>query len=244
MRSLLLAAATALTTALLTLGAQAQDNPILVGAGIRSRPAYDGSKSQRTDIIPVLRYYGDPWFARTTQGILEAGIRNELAPAFWAGAQIAYEAGRSRSESPFLEARNEPDLHAGASAGLHLEWDRKLGPLPIGFLIRARQHLEGGRGAQADLRITAGVLSRGGLQAGVFTQATWATPDAVRSMYGTPGGGLLFVSAGVLGSLDLGRHWLVVGSLELRSLRDEAALSALAERRSNRYASAGLAYRF
>jgi outer membrane scaffolding protein for murein synthesis (MipA/OmpV family) len=52
------------------------------------------------------------------------------------------------------------------------------------------------------------------------------------------------LSAGVLGSLDLGRHWLVVGSLELRSLRDEAALSALAERRSNRYASAGLAYRF
>jgi MipA family protein len=223
---------------------EAQDNPILIGAGIRSRPAYDGSNSQRTDVIPVLRYYGRPWFARTTQGVLEAGARSELAPDFWAGAQIAYEAGRKRSESPFLEARNEPDLDTGVSAGLHLEWDRKLGPVPVGFLIRARQHLDRDRGGQADLRITAGVFSRAGLQAGVFGQATWGSENAVRSMYGPPNSGLLFLSAGVLGSFDLARHWVLVGSFELRALRDEAESSPLTERKSNRYASAGLAYRF
>ena len=219
-------------------------NPILLGGGLRSRPAYDGSKSQVTDVIPVLRYYGRRWFARTTQGMLEGGWREELAPQFWAGAQITYEAGRERSESPFLQARNERDLDPGASVGLHLEWDRQFGRVPVGFLVRARQHLDADRGGQADLRITAGVFSRGGLQAGVFTQATWGTESAVRSMYGAPNAGLLFVSVGLLGSFDVSRHWVLVGALELRALRDEAEQSPLTERKSNRYASAGLAYRF
>ena len=222
----------------------AQDNPTLIGAGVRSRPAYDGSASQRTDIIPVLRYYGRPWFARTTQGVLEAGARSELAPDFWAGAQIAYEPGRKRSESPLLEARNSPDLGVGASAGLHLEWDRRLGRVPFTWLIRARQHLDGDRGAQADLRLTAGVYSRAGLQAGVFAQVTWGSENAVRSMYGAPNSGLLFMSAGVLGSYDLSRHWIAVASFEVRKLQDEAASSAITERNANHYASAGLAYRF
>jgi outer membrane scaffolding protein for murein synthesis (MipA/OmpV family) len=239
MRYLLLIA-----VALASWQAHAQDNSILVGAGVRSRPAYDGSRSQRTDLVPILRYYGQPWFARTTQGMLEAGMRHELAPQFWAGAQIAYEAGRRRSESPLLQARNEPDLDAGASVGLHLEWDRQFGRVPVGFLVRARQHLDLDRGGQADLRISAGVFSRGRVQAGVFGQATWGSENAVLSMYGAPDAGLLFLSTGVVGSVDLGRHWVAVGSLELRKLRDAAEQSALAERKSSRYATAGLAYRF
>ena len=222
----------------------AQDNPVLVGAGVRSRPAFDGSKTQRTDLIPVLRYYGRPWFARTTQGVLEAGVRSELAPDFWAGAQIAYEAGRRRSESPFLESRGEPDLDAGASVGLHLEWDRHLGPVPLTFLVRARQHLDTERGGQADVRLTAGVLSHGALQAGAFAQATYGSENAVASLYGPPNAGLLFLSGGVLASYDLSRHWVLVASFELRMLRDEAKDSPLSERNTNRYLAGGLAYRF
>jgi len=229
---------------LLPLAGQAQENPILLGAALRSRPAYDGSSSQRTDFVPVLRYYGSPWFARTTQGVLEAGVRDQLNHDFWVGAQIAYEAGRKKSESPFLEARNEPDLDAGASVGLHVEWDRRFGPVPVNFLIRARQHLDGERGGQADLRVTAGVFSRGGLQAGVFGQATWGSENAVRAAGGAPDSGLLFTSVGLLGSFDLSRHWVALGSFELRALRDAAEQSPLAERNSNHYATAGLAYRF
>jgi outer membrane scaffolding protein for murein synthesis (MipA/OmpV family) len=223
---------------------EAQENPILLGAGLRARPAYDGSSTQHADVIPVIRYYGKPWFARTTQGMLEGGVRSELAPEFWAGAQLAYEAGRKKSESAFLASRNEPDLDVGASAGLHLEWDRKLGRMPINFLLRARQHLDTDRGGQADLRITAGVFSRGGLQAGVFGQATYASANAMLSMYGIHNAGLMFLSAGLLGSYDVSRHWVAVGSFELRSLRDDAAHSPLVERTTNYYASAGLAYRF
>jgi outer membrane scaffolding protein for murein synthesis (MipA/OmpV family) len=213
------------------LGAVAQET--LLGAAVRTRPAYDGSATQRTDVVPVVRYYGRPWFARTTQGILEAGARTELAPGFHAGAQLAYEPGR-----------DDPKLNAGVSAGLHLEWDGSLGPLPLTFVLRARQHLDADRGGQADLRVTAGVLARGGLLAGVFAQATWGSENAVQSMYGPPNSGLLFTSAGLLGSFELSRQWLLVGSVERRRLYDEVASSALAEHRSNSHASAGLAYRF
>src|ERR1051326_5738849 len=87
-------------TLILSQVCDAQDPPLTsVGAPTRpSRPAYDGSSSQVTHLIPQLRYYGKLWFARTTQGILEGGIRNELAPEFWAGAQIRSEERRVGKE--------------------------------------------------------------------------------------------------------------------------------------------------
>jgi outer membrane scaffolding protein for murein synthesis (MipA/OmpV family) len=234
------------------LTAIAQDAPpadyTLIGAGVRTRPAYDGSSSQTTDVIPVLRYYGKPLFARTTQGILEGGIRTEVSPGLAVGAQLAYEAGRKRSESNFLSNNNIPDIDWGASAGIHAEWDTKLGPAPLNVLGRIRQNIDRDRGAQADLRLTAGVYGSGGVQAGVFTQATWANRQSNRAYYGQPGfdpaGGLLFVSLGALGSIDLGQHLVLVASLERRRLHGDAARSPLAERTSNHYASAGVAYKF
>ena len=222
----------------------AQDRPTIVGAAIRSRPAYDGSSSQVTDLIPQLRYYGNLWFARTTQGMLEGGIRNELAPEFWAGAQIAYEAGRKRSEAPFLETLGEGNIKPGASVGLHLEWDRRLGRMPVNFLIRARQNLDADLGGQADLRINFGVFQRWGLEGAVFGQGTWGTANALHSRYDASNSGLIFMSVGFLAGYDVTRHWLIVGSFEARKLFDQAAESVVTERATNHYLSAGLAYRF
>lgn len=220
----------------------------LIGAGVRTRPAYDGSASQTTGLIPVLRYYGKPLFVRTTQGILEGGARTEISPGLALGAQLAYEAGRKQSESDFLRDNNVPDIDPGASIGLHVEWDTKLGPAPFNVLGRLRQNVERDRGAQADLRLTAGVYGSGGVQVGIFTQATWADRKSNRTYYGRPGfdpeGGLLFASLGLLASADLGRHLLLTTSLEGRRLEGDAARSPLAERKSNHYASAGIAYKF
>lgn len=216
---------------ILSPGAEAQD--ALLGAGVRSRPDYDGAREQQTDVVPVLRYYGRRWFARTTQGILEGGVRSELDRDFWAGAQLAYE--------PEFDAAGKS---AGLSAGLHLEWDRQLGRVPLTFLLRGRQHLDGDLGGQADLRLTAGILARGGLLAGAFGQATWGTESAVASRYGARDSGLLHVSFGLLASYDLGPRWVLVGGIELRQLYDAARESALAQETSNYYATAGLAYRF
>src|SRR6267143_3242730 len=215
-----------------------------IGAGVRTRPAYDGSAAQRTDLIPTVRYYGKPWFARTTQGILEGGARMELAQGLNLGAQLAYEGGRLASESDFLRSNNVPDIKPGASVGLHVEWDPKLGPVPVTLLARGRRFVDGDRGAQADLRFTAIVFGGGAITAAVFVQETWADSKSNQSFYGMTGSGPLYTTGGLLWGVDLSRKWIVVGNLEARRLHGDAARSPLVERASNHYASASVAYRF
>jgi len=229
-----------------------------LGAGARTRPAYDGSAAHETELIPTVRYFGKPWFARTTQGMLEGGARMKITDDLNLGAQLAYEVGRKSSEAVFLASRNLPDIDPGASLGVHAEWDRNLGPMPITLLARARQFADTDRGAQADLRFTAGVLGWGALSAALFLQGTWASAKSNQSYYGVtpdvsantglpayaPGGGLLYVTGGLLYGVELGKTWMIVGNLEARRLQGAAARSPLVEQPTSRYASASLAYRF
>lgn len=214
---------------LIPLGVQAEE--ILLGAGARNRPVFDGSADQTTDLIPVLRYYGKPWFARTTQGMLEGGARFTLKPGLDGGVHLAYEQG-PRDGDP------------GASLGLHMELDTKIGPAPLNLLARTRTQLDSDRGSQADLRATLGLYGSRGLQAGVFGQATWASEKHMQAYYGVGDAGLLFTSVGLLGSYDLARHWVAVASAELRRLASEPSRSGFVQDRTNHYLSAGLAYRF
>ena len=237
--------------------AELSDAPLL-GAGVRLRPAYDGSASQVAELVPVIRYFGQYWFVRSTVGVLEGGPRMELAPGLHAGAQLAYAPGRNTSESDFLKAHSVPGVNPGASVGVHLEWDHTFGPMPIALLARARQHADSDQGAQVDLRLSAGVYRSGRFAAGVYTQATWANAKSTGTFYDiTPqqsvvtgltafsaASGWLFASFGFLWSVDLVHNWIVVGTMESRSLLGDAAHSPLTERESNYYASVGLAYRF
>jgi outer membrane scaffolding protein for murein synthesis (MipA/OmpV family) len=237
--------------------AQSREDYVLLGAGVRSRPAYDGSASQRVDAVPVVRYYGRPWFVRTTQGIFEGGARTALAPGLNAGAQLAYEAGRLQNESDFLRDRGVPDINPGPSYGLHVEWDGKLGPAPFTLLARGRQHMDSDRGARADLRFTLGIYGDERVLAGLFIQGTWANAKSSRAFYGVtpqesaatglpvfePEGGPLFATAGLLWSVTIAREWLLVGNLEGRRLEGDAARSPLTERASNVYVGLGVAYR-
>jgi MipA family protein len=216
---------------LLTLPAVAAAQDTLFGAGVRSRPKYDGSDDRTVDLIPVIRYYGHPWFARTTQGILEGGARWSLRRGLDVGAQLAYEQGPS-------------DHDPGASIGVHAEAERTIGPVPVDALVRVRQFLDTDRGVQLDARATAGVYGGHGIRAGVFAQATWASEKSFEAYYGVRESGLLFTSIGALASYELTHRWQLVGSVESRRLGDKAAESPIVQRRSGIYASAGLAYRF
>jgi|SRR5690349_19230530 outer membrane scaffolding protein for murein synthesis (MipA/OmpV family) len=219
----------ALLALFLPLVAHAQET--LIGAGVRSRPEFDGFSQRTTDLIPVLRYYGTPWFARTTQGVLEGGARWHVGEGTDIGAQLAYEQGpRDR----------DPDV----SAGVHAEWDGRLGPMPLDALLRVRQHLDTDRGLQADLRLTAGVYEGHGVLAGVFGQLTYANEDYYRTYYEVPESGLLYASVGALASYDISRRWVLVGSVERRRLTDHATRSPLVAQRSASYLTLGLAYRF
>ncbi len=233
-------------------------NQSMIGPGLRIRPAYDGSDSRHTELVPVIRYLGQPWFVRSTQGVLEGGARMEITPELHIGAQLAYEPGRKMNESPFLRSHNVTDMKMGASAGLQAEWDHKFGPVPVTLLARARQRTDTDLGAQFDVRLSAGVFQRGSFSAGVFTQGTWANAKSAGAFYGiTPqqsaatglpaysaGSGWLVSSIGVLWSFDLGPQWVVVGNLESRHMQGDAAHSPLVVRESNYAVSAGVAYKF
>ena len=211
----------------------AQDPGTLLGAGVRSRPDYDGASKQELEPIPVVRYYGQTLFARTTQGIFEGGFRKQFVPGLAAGAQIAYEGGNDRT-----------GVDPGASYGVHLEWDTRVGPAPLNVLARTRLHFDSDLGRQTDLRATVGVYGSGGLLAGVFVQATWASDEWVRSYYTAGNGGLLSTAAGVEGAYDLSQRWVIVASVSARRLHGDAASSPITEDKTNTYASAGIAYRF
>ena len=231
----------------------------LLGAAVRTRPAYDGSKSQQTDLIPVVRYYGQPWFARTTQGILEGGLHWNLGSGVAGGFQLSYDEGRDSSESDFLRSRNfTDDVDPGASLGAHLDWDGKLGPAPIGAMLRYRQSIDSDRGSLIDLRLNLGLYGKGGATLVAYTDATWGSSQANGTFYGVspgqsaasglaayqPGSGLRYVTVGLLGGYDLSRHWTLVAGLQQRWLQDGVAASPLAEERQSTYANAGVAYRF
>jgi outer membrane protein len=233
-------------------------NDSLLGPGLRWRPAYDGSASHHTELVPVVRYLGEPLFVRSTQGVLEGGLRMRLAPGLYAGAQVAYEPGRKVGESDFLRNHNFSDINVGASIGAQLEWDYKIGRMPITLLARGRQNIDSDRGAQADLRLSAGVFQSGRVGAGLFAQGTWANAKATNAYYGiTPqqsvvsglpaygaGSGWLFSTVGLLWSVDLSRQWIVVGSMEARHMQGDASNSPLTERSTNYYFSTGVAYHF
>jgi outer membrane scaffolding protein for murein synthesis (MipA/OmpV family) len=228
------------------------------GLGLRLRPAYEGADTRRGQVIPYLRYYGEHWFARTTQGMLEAGARARPVHAVVFGAQLAYEDGRVSDESAFLRARNFEDIHPGASAGVHAEIDWNVGPMPLNALARYRRHFDPDLGTQADLRLTAGIYSRARLKAGVFGQLTWSDRRATQSYFGVTaeqaaasglpqyaaGAGLRSGEVGALGAVELSRHWLALWSFSGRRLLGDAGDSPLALDSSNWYASAGVAYRF
>jgi len=146
----------------------------------------------------------------------------------------------------------------GASVGLHLEWDHAFGPVPVTLLTRVRRHTDADLGTEADVRLSVGVFKSGPVSAGVFTQATWADAKATGARYGItaqqatttglPGfaakSGWLSASGGLLWSVDVSHDWVVVGSVEGRRLRGDAARSPLAERGSNHYLSVGVAHRY
>lgn len=106
--------------------------------------------------------------------------------------------------------------------------------------------------------LSAGLFQQGRFSAGVFTQAMWANAKSTDSFYGitpalsgpthlpafNPGSGWVNTSVGLLWSFDVSKQWVAVGNLEARRLKGGVASSLLVERKSNYYATAGLAYRF
>jgi outer membrane scaffolding protein for murein synthesis (MipA/OmpV family) len=206
------------------------DDVQFIGAAVYSHPKFDGSPAQHNDPIPQVHYVNRSWFVRTTEGILEGGMRWGFGQSAAAGVQVAYEDG------PLGK-------HPGASLGVHAELDGKVGPAPISSVFRLRQFLSNGNGWEADARVNVGVYEGHGLAAAVYGQGTWANEKIFNNFYAVSNSGLLFSALGVWGGYMITPKWLLLFSSEGRRLGDAAASSPYVERRSGFYGSLGLAYR-
>lgn len=235
-------------------------SPTLLGAAVISEPAYDGSRSTNLSVIPVLMYTTGPWFARTTEGILEGGIKKELISDLNFGIQVAYEDGRERRDAGFLKAHNVPNIDPSLSVGGFVQYEKDTGLVPIDILARYRKDIDSSRGDQLDLRVTAGIYGGEGkrFNAEVYAQSTWASSKAMQTYYGLtdaeamrtglpafkPGSGHLSNQIGLWGSYNLAPHWLLLGNVERHQLEGSARNSPLTEVRYNNYVSIGLAYEY
>src|SRR5438552_348788 len=99
--------------------AAAPEYPNQIGPAVRSRPAYDGSRSQDVDVVPILDYDSGLLFARTVQGVLEGGAHAQLGSydidPRWSvigsieGRRLQGDAARS----PLAEKKSSYDAVAG-----------------------------------------------------------------------------------------------------------------------------------
>jgi len=238
--------------------AQPTNDDKYLGLGLRVRPAYDGADSSLVDVIPYVRWYGKNYFARTTQGILEAGGRSRPFGGVVFGAQLAYAESRRTGDSDFLEAHHMEDLDPSMSVGLHAEGDWLIGAMPLNALLRYRYDVDSDNGTQADLRVTAGVLDWHGWRAGLYGQLTWGDAASTQRYFGiTPaqsatsglapynaGSGLRDARIGLLGEVGLAKHWIALWGASLHQLQGDASDSPLVQQRTNWYVNAGVAYRF
>lgn len=242
--------------------AQAHE-PNMVGAVLQYGPAYLGSDHRTLSVIPVLSlskqlHSQESLFLRTTEGVLETGINHALTDTLTAGAQFAYEDGRTKNG--FSNGLKFLSINPSLSYGAHLQYEDNLGPVPIDILVRYRKDIDNSRGAQLDMRIFAGIY--GGehepLNVGVFAQHTLADKNAIETYYGLssrnatrlqqaeyhPHAGTLNSELGLWGAYTLMPGTYLVGYAERIYLGSEARHSPITRNDHIRYFSLGLAFEF
>lgn len=237
--------------------------PNLVGAVLQTGPAYLGSDRNTVSVIPVLSLTKQlqpkqTLFLRTTEGVLETGVNHALTDTVTIGAQLAYEDGRTKNG--FSNGLKFLSINPSLSYGMHLQWERNIGPVPVDVLVRYRKDIDDARGAQVDMRIFAGIY--GGehekLNLGVFAQRTFADQQAMDTYYGLSAGnasrlqqssyrphaGVLNSELGLWGAYHIYPGVYLVGYAERIFLGNQAKNSPLDRNDHIRYFSLGLAFEF
>lgn len=238
--------------------AQETDQPHILGLGVQRDAAYLGAAEQRWIALPLINWQTGNFFVRSGKGLEEAGVHWQLDQGISLGAQLALELGRDPEDSTLLQQLNMQKIDYGASLGAHIEHQIHLGPAPLATLVRLRQRSGTERGALADMRMELGVFGTQTLGLQAYIQATWANREAMESDFGipaenaihlnmtpySPAGGLRDSLVGLAGKIDLNRKWMVVASLERRSLRKDAAVSPIAEQKNTNTFTIGALRRF
>ncbi|HWV14956.1 MAG TPA: MipA/OmpV family protein [Cellvibrio sp.] len=238
--------------------AQETDQPHILGLGVQRDAAYLGAAKHHWIALPLINWQTGKFFVRSGKGLEEAGVHWQLDQGISMGAQLALELGRDPEDAELLQHLHLQKIDYGVSLGAHIEHETHIGPAPLATLLRLRQRSGAERGALADMRMELGVFGNQTFGLQTYIQATWADGEAMASDFGipaenaaylqiapyAPAGGLRDSLIGLAGKIDLNRKWMVVASLERRSLRRDAAHSPIAEQKNTNTFTIGALRRF
>lgn len=232
-------------------------DPNILGLALQSGPAYLGSDSNKTSIVPIIMLANGPWFLQTTEGILETGLKHDLTNNYSIGIQLAYEDGRYRKDANFLKTHNIDNIPVSASYGAFLQYESDLSQIPIDILLRYRKDIDSARGSQVDLRLTAGIYGGEGkrFNAEAFAQTTYADQNSSQYYFGVSQeqsmlnpyknkAGFLSSQFGIWASCNMSTNWLLIGDIEAAKLLGKTKNSPLAQRNINTSMMIGIAYKY
>ena len=230
----------------------------VAGLGARVGPAYDGSKKTKTSPYPYVDIHGffnDRMYLSSVRGI---GVNLLDLDHFRGGFALNYAGGRTSKDDPHLNGL--PDISGAAQVGGFLTYSLK----PVAFEARVRRRLGSTAGTQVELgaSVSAAPVPQFHLSLGVGVD--WADASYQKTFFGvtpaeaaqatalgnpltpyTPKAGLTTAGVTAAGVYQIGKHWGLIGRLELQDLIGKQAKdSPLTQRAFQPGVAFGAAYQF
>jgi len=225
-------------------------NRLRVGGALYIGPRYLGSDERRAAVLPVVDYrWGGGWFAGTGNGI---GYDFSRSRDTRFGVRATVDFGRRESRSDAL--RGMGDINPHPEIGVYYNQALVQG-LTLTTSVRFGA---GGTGLLGDIGLGWGTDLGSGVLLRVAALATLANGSYMQDFFGVTAeqaaasgypetrasSGVRDVRGSATLLYGITPDWLLSGTLIVRSLRGDAAASALTRRASDASALVSLSYRF
>jgi len=230
----------------------------VAGLGAMVAPAYDGSKKTKTSPYPYVDVHGffnDRMYLSSVRGI---GVNLLDAKSFRGGLALNYAGGRTSKDDPHLNGL--PDISGAAQVGGFLTYSLK----PFALEMRVRRRLGSTAGTQVELGASLAAAPLPQFHLSLGAGLTWADASFQKTFFGvtaaqaaqattlgnpltsyTPKSGLTTAGVTAAGVYQVGKHWGLIGRLELQDLiGSQTKNSPLTQRTFQPGVAFGAAYQF
>jgi outer membrane protein len=230
----------------------------VAGLGAMVAPAYDGSKKTKVSPYPYVDIHGffnDRLYLSSVRGI---GVNLLDFDHFRGGFALNYAGGRTSKDDPHLNGL--PDISGADQPGAFLTYSLK----PFAFEMRVRRRLGSTAGTLVELGASAAAAPMPKLHLSFGAGLAWADSSYQRAFFGvsadqaaqataagnpltpyTAKAGLATAGVTAAGVYQIGRHWGLLGRLELQDLiGSQPKHSPLTQRAFQPGLALGAAYTF
>lgn len=230
----------------------------VAGLAAMAAPAYDGSKKTKVSPYPYVDIHGffnDRMYLSSVRGI---GVNLLDYDHFRGGFALNYAGGRTSKDDPHLNGLR--DISGAAQVGGFLTYSLK----PVALEMRIRRRLGSTAGTQVELGASVAAAPLPQLHMSLGAGLSWADASFQKTFFGvtaadaahatalgnpltayTPKAGLTTAGLTAVGVYQMGKHWGLIGRLELQDLiGSQPKHSPLTQRAFQPAVAFGAAYEF